>query len=314
MNTIYTDNSTYRVNVSGNSTPANQLTLSQLFAVNWQTDLIRSDGQFASLRSNPVQIDAANVGGFFTASTGGGNDNSIASYGGTAGTNLRWAEALWEVSMGLSLPQLVNGTPDQPDAPAFVPSNDPNFFTGTGQPACISCHGAGGSSLMHGFATFADIFDFTNQGLIYNTSPLVNQQKSLGSNFTTRNAVLNCLLGKSYPAGTPCNPKSNSQNVAPTQKWDLSQWQSGGLLAYMGWTGATSGTGLNSLGSGIANAALTYQFMVSRVLSEICPNSGMSLETRATIATTAQTLDQGSGNNPFGYIVATIAADPNCHW
>jgi hypothetical protein len=151
MNTIYSDNSTYTVNVAGTGTHANLLSLKSLLAVDWQTDLIHTAGQTAKLPGSmpPTQIpiDVASVGGYFTASGATQPDNSIAAYGGAAGTNLRWAEALWEISMGLSLTELAAGTPAQSNVPAFVPAGDPNFFTGTGQPACMSCHGTGASAL-----------------------------------------------------------------------------------------------------------------------------------------------------------------------
>ena len=193
---LWSDNSTYLITgVSGATGPMHVLSLTQaqLANVNWTTNLVQVSGQTANALDSKgnatlVTIPAMHVGGFMTASDRPG-DFSIAQYGFTAGTNLRAIESLYEVSMGLTLPQLItmNGVKAQL-APRFIPGQDPNFFVGQGQPACLSCHGGGAASLTHGYATLADLFDFDNNsggdGLIYQdpTTVATQDRKSLGSN------------------------------------------------------------------------------------------------------------------------------------
>jgi hypothetical protein len=250
---LWSDNATYLINVGGTNMNTSAVSAAQLAAVNWQTDLVRVPGQTAVIAinstTNPVTvtrgpIDTKHVGGYFTLSTKVG-DNSIAMYGGTAGTNLRWIEALYETTMGLTLPELV--IMDKATAqvvPRFVPENDPNFFVGTGQPACMSCHGGGVSNLTHGYSTLANMFDYDGQfGLRYfNTAvQTTGTQKSLGSVSGNRSSVLKC----DFKSFTTCNP--DSEGADANQTWDLTTWQQGGLLALMQWNGPVTGEGLNSL-------------------------------------------------------------------
>ena len=74
----------------------------------------------------------------------------------------------------------------------------------------------------------------------------------------------------------------------------------------MGWNGPITGNGLNALGAALGKASLVYQFMVQRVIGEICPQGSISAAQQASIASMAQSKDS------FGYIVASVASDPTC--
>jgi hypothetical protein len=174
------------------------------------------------------------------------------------------------------------------------------------------------------------MFDF-GQGIeFFSGGAKAGQGKSMGSNAADRGKVANCVEKGSFQNGfTTCNPLSsdnplNTGNPGPaqTQTWDLTQWQNAGLLTFMGWQGAITGTGLNTLGAAIGKASLTYSFMVARVLNDICPGGTMPVGTTTTqgtqlyIAAQAQSLDNQPTPTtaPFGYIVASVASDPTCHW
>ena len=298
---LWSDNATYLINVGGTQMHAMSLSATQLNAVNWQTDLVRVANQNAvDENNNALTIPPQHVGGYLTLSDRPGDD-SIAQYGLTAGTNLRAIEAIYEITMGLTLPELVimDGVIPQL-APKFVPEQDPNFLVGQGQPACLTCHGGGASNLAHGYATMADKFDFNSNGLTYIATPAISTMKSLGSNPNNRTNTNTCNLAKF----TTCNP--DSYGADPNQAWDLTSWQQGGLLGQMGWQGAITGEGLNALGTAVGQAALVYQNFVSRVIQEICPLGSISSSSQQAIAKTAQTQDS------FGYIVAMVASDPSC--
>jgi hypothetical protein len=299
---LWSDNSTYMINVAGTPTHAMKLSAAQLLAVDWKTDLVRVAGQMAvDQNNNPIAIPPKHVGGYLTLSSQAG-DGSVAAYGLTAGTNLRAIEGIYEITMGLTLPELVvmDGAKAQL-VPRFVPETNANFFVGQGQPACLTCHGGGASSLNHGYATMADVFDFDpNNGLTYIAAPTTGSMKSLGSTPNNRANTLTCNLAKF----TVCNPDSYGADTQQT--WDLSTWQAGGLLSTMGWKGAITGEGLNALGAAVGQASLVYNFLVQRVIGEICPLGDIGSAQRASIASQAQAQDS------FGYIVAQVASDPSC--
>ena len=167
--------------------------------------------------------------------------------------------------------------------------------------------------MTHGYSTLVDLFNYdTVPGLEFIAAPKTATMKSLGSNTATRTNVANCLSTHSFPAGfTTCNP--DSLGASTTQAWDLTSWQQGGLLASWGWTGAVTGTGLNALGVAVGQASIVYQYMVSRVIGEICPLGSVSAASQAAIASEAQTgaLAAADKDN-FGYIVASIASDVSC--
>jgi hypothetical protein len=299
---LWSDNSTYLINVNGTQTHAFGMTAAQLEAVNWQTDIVRVAGQMAvDVNNKPIEIPAKHVGGYLTLSNKAG-DGSIAAYGLTAGTNLRAIEGIYEITMGMTLPELVamDGAKAQL-VPKFVPETNPNFFVGQGQPACLTCHGGGASNLTHGYATMADIFNFDpSNGLTYIAAPTTNTMKSLGSNSNNRSATSTCNLAQF----TICNP--DSYGADPGQAWDLSTWQAGGLLSQMGWSGPITGEGLNALGQAVGQAGLVYNFLVQRVVGEICPLGMIGSAQIANIAAQAQ------AQNSFAYIVASVASDPSC--
>src|SRR5262249_29687249 len=141
-------------------------------------------------------------------------------------------------------------------------------FRGQGQPACIACHGGGMTSLDHGYAAVANVFDFTGQGLEFIANPTTNTMKSLGSDRRQRQANLLCDL---TATPTPvCNPEST--DVDPQQGWDVSKvWDQSGVLRTMGWQGSVTGYGLQELGYSIAKSWIVYQFFTQRVIGELCP-------------------------------------------
>jgi hypothetical protein len=254
------------------------------------------------------------VGGYMTLSYNKGNvlddgsrngiDNSFAQNGLKDGTNLRAIEGMYESSMGLSLTQMVGSVGASATVtPKFIPQLNPSFSVGQGQPACISCHGAGAANLTHGYAAFADVFDFNQSlGLVYIPTPTTNTKKSLGSNDGLRQVVLTCNLS-SNPA-PDCNASGTA--ASPTQAWDLTSWQQSGLLSQWGWSGPITGSGLNALGASLGQAGLVYSFLVQRVINEICPLGTFNPTQIASIATQAQAQDS------FGYIVSQVASDLSC--
>jgi hypothetical protein len=296
-----------------------ELTPAQLAAVNWQTDLIRVSGQTALVTSQdaagntiytPTPIPAMHVGGYLTLAKllpdgGSAQDFSFAQYGLMNGTNLRAIEAMYETTTGLTLPQMVVSGATSAVVPRFVPKLNPSFFTGQGQPACISCHGGGASNLTHGYATFADKFDFDpDRGLIFIPAPTTDTMKSFGSNDGLRGVVRTCDLTRN-PA-PHCNPDAPI-TATSAQAWNLSLWQTGGLLTQMGWQGPTSGTGLNSLGQALGQAKLVYRFLVTRVVREICPLGSFNDTQIGAIADLAQTQDS------FATIAVQVAIHPSCY-
>ena len=164
ISSIWSENATYLINmtVNGASTPTHSadLTAAQLAAVNWTTSLVQVPGQKAKSNVNPgggpVAIPVKHVGGYVTLSDRVG-DTSFAAFGATSGTNLRMIEGIWQVATGYSLVQVESAQAGANAVPRFVPEVNPNFFHGQGQPACISCHGGGMSSLTHGYAAVASL-------------------------------------------------------------------------------------------------------------------------------------------------------------
>jgi hypothetical protein len=284
ISALWSDNLTCLVNVAGTPTSAFKLSATQLEAVNWDTQLVCTAGQKDTQKG--ATIPAQHVGGYMTLSSSAG-DGSFAQNAFTAGTNLRGVEYMYEIAMGLSLLQMGILDGAVPSAvPAFVPEGDPNFLVGTGQPACIQCHASGASNLTHGYAAFADIFDFDpTNGFVYIASPATSTMKSLGSMSGTRSKVASCIANHAFPSGfATCNPDSLGLGTTSSQNWDLTSWQTGGLLSTMGWTGPIKGTGLNALGMALGQASLVYQFMVQRVINDICPTGSVSSATIASIA------------------------------
>ncbi len=63
------------------------------------------------------------------------------------------------------------------------------------------------SSLNHGYATVANVFDVADSGFVYVSSPTVSTMKSLGSNSGTRKQVQACNLTRTpTPVGNPDSP------------------------------------------------------------------------------------------------------------
>jgi hypothetical protein len=316
ISVLWSQNATYLVNVAGVQMHMGDMTAAQIAAMNWKTDLVQVAGQTALTTSTdtsgntvftPTPLPAQHVGGYMTLNSvqpnGGASDLSFAQYGLKDGTNLRAIETMYETTMGLTLPQMVVTGGTSAMVPRFVPKLNPSFFTGQNQPACISCHGGGASNLKHGYATFADIFDFdVDHGLIYIPTPTTDSMKSYGSNPDLRSTVKSCNLTQT-PAPS-CNPDGPAASA--TQAWDLTLWQTGGMLTQMGWTGPITGSGLNSLGVALGQAKLVYQFLTRRVMREICPLGSFTDTQINTIATQAQTADS------FASIVTAIASDPSC--
>jgi hypothetical protein len=311
---LWSDNVTCLINVNGTATHAFKLSSANpptIDAVNWQTQITCGPGQKDAAGN---AISGNDVGGYTTLSSQAG-DGSYAQNAFTAGTNLRGIEYVYEIGMGLALLDMASldgATPQY--APPFVPEGDPNFFTGSGQPACIFCHGGGVSNVLHGYATVADKFNYDPaKGFQYITAPNTSTMKSLGSDPNKRSQVASCIANNAFPSGfTTCDP--DSQGVDPNQAWDLSSWKQAGVLARMGWTGATNGSGLKALGTAVGQAALTYQFMTTRVISEICPTGTIAAAAQAAIASQAQTNDATPGAlGGFATIVASVASNPACY-
>ncbi len=310
ISTLYSENATYLVNITSNGTTtqthAASLTAAQIASTNWMTALVQTPGQTAS---GGVTIPQKHVGGYTTLSDRV-NDNSFAMYGATAGTNLRMIEGIWEISTGLQLVDVESTDAIPQDAPRFVPEYNPNFFHGQGQTACIACHGGGMSSLNHGYSTVADKFDFDpTNGFTYIATPTIATMKSLGSDPTLRQSKATCDL---TATPTPvCNP--DSLGADPNQGWDVNTtWGASGVLTRMGWRGPTSGQGLNALGTAIGQASIVYQFMVERVIGEICPMGMFTQSDVSTIANAADPNAQPAGTNDIRTIVAMVAANPMC--
>lgn len=315
ISSIWSENATYLVNVTANGVTsqvhAASLTAAQLAAVDWSSSLVQVAGQTAKAQngSTSVAIPDKHVGGYTTLSDRVG-DNSFAMYGATAGTNLRMIEGIWEISTGLQLADVESQNGSPADAPRFVPENDPNFFHGQGQVACISCHGGGMSSLTHGYATVADIFDFdAKNGFTFIATPTTATMKSYGSDPAKRAQTATCNLSKTPTA--VCNP--DSAGASPTQDWDVQKtWASSGVLAAMGWKGPMQGSGLNALGNAIGQSGIVYEFLTKRVVNEICPMGIFTPTQVSAIASAANPYANPAGTDDIRTIVAMVAANPSC--
>lgn len=320
LSTLFSENATYMVaTTDSNGNPvaihAASLTSTQLSTIDWGTALQQVSGQSDA---SGTAIPQKHVGGFTTLSDRI-NDSSFAMYGATAGTNLRMIEGIYEVGTGLQLVDVESTQAIPQNAPRFVPEDNANFFHGQGQPACISCHGGGMSSLNHGYSTVADVFNFDPKaGFTYNwaaieaassTNAKYLLMKSLGSDSTKRVANAACnLAAKPSPV---CNP--DSIGADPNQGWDVSvTWGSNGVLSMMGWTGPTSGQGLNSLGSAIGQTEIMYQFMTQRVIGEICPTGTFSTSDIAQIAAAANPFASPAGTDDIRTIVTLVASNETC--
>jgi hypothetical protein len=95
--------------------------------------------------------------------------------------------------------------------------------------------------------------------------------------------------------------------------WNVSDtWQATGVLTKMGWTGNTSGQGLNSLGANIGKAKIVYEFLTKRVIGEICPMGIFSQDQIAKIAALANPYAVPKGTDDIRTIVANVAIDGSC--
>jgi hypothetical protein len=313
LSSIWSDNSTYLVNVGGTQTHAAALTPAQLAAVNWMTDLVKVAGQNAkAVNGNAVTtvaIPVKHVGGYVTLSDRA-NDNSFAQWGATAGTNLRMIEGIWQIATGLTLVDTMSSNALVQDVPKFIPQYDPNFFQGQGQAACIACHAGGMASLNHGYSTVADLFDFSaTNGLTYIATPTTATRKSLGSDAAKRNGVNTCNLVNAPT--TVCNP--DSIGVDANQAWNVSTtWGPMGILTTMGWQGPTAGQGLNELGSALGQAGVIYKNFVRRVVNEICPLGDLTQADVSRIAAAANPFAMPKGSDDIRTIVAMVASHPSC--
>ena len=310
ISSIWSENATYLVNFGGTPVHASSLTPAQAATVNWQTSLTRVAGQNAkALNGTAVAIPVKHVGGYITLSNAA-NDNSFAMFGALAGTNLRMIEGLWKVATGFTLVDVQSSLARPQDVPRFVPEYDESFFVGQGQSSCISCHGGGFSSLNHGYSAVADVFDYKpDLGLVYIATPTTATRKSLGSDAAKRAANSTCNLAL---VPTPvCNPDSAGADA--NQAWDLTKtWSNTGVLLRMGWTGETRGEGLNSLGVALGKAAVVYQFLAKRVISEICPMGVFSQQEIKHIAAAANPFSTIKGTDDVRTIVALVAAHSTC--
>ena len=309
ISTIFSENATYLVMAPNGTVHASALSAGQLAALDWTKSLVRQDGQNVKAPDgSPVALPEKHVGGFATLSDKP-NDGSFAMYGAMAGTNLRMIEGIWQISTGLSLTDVKSTAVPASFVPKFVPEYDPNFLQGQGQPACISCHGGGMASLRHGYATVADVFDFTgNNGLVYIAAPTQATMKSLGSDPGKRGRTSTCNLSQNP---TPvCNP--DSEGADPDNKWDLSLWKTTGVLNTMKWKGNVSGQGLNELGRAIGQAGIVYEFLTKRVIGEICPMGTFSSAEVSAIALAANPSAEPKGTDDLRTIVAKVASHPSC--
>lgn len=307
---LWSEDATYVVRIMRGDDPVElkigDLTPAELRAVDFRTAIVRRNGQTVRDRDNkPIALPVKHVGGYLTLSDRR-SDTSIAEYGLSAGTNLRMIAALYATTMGFKVEDLASTTDALIQyAPRFVDASDSNFFVGKGQPACLSCHGGGSVSITKGYSVFADVLDYSNvNGLTYRLNVANSPRKSLGSAANLRNSVQRCNTGAPN-FDKDCNPESLT--IDSNQGWDLaSVWGSNGTLNRMGWTGPTSGQGLNALGSALGRAKRVYTFMVERVIKEICPLHSISDETIARISQEAYVADD------FKHIVARVASEPTC--
>lgn len=312
LSSIWSEDATYLVNLNGTPTHSSSLTLAQLATVDWMSMLVKQPGQNArqpGAKASSIAIPSKHVGGYATLSDGT-NDNSFAMWGATAGTNLRYIEGIWEISTGLELMDFASTNATVQEAPRFIPEYDPNFFHGQGQPACFACHGGGLQSLNHGYATVADTFNFDPAvGFTYIDAPTNATRKSLGSDAGKRNQTATCNLVANPTA--VCNP--DSKGIDPNQAWDVSvTWSQQGNLKLMGWTGPTSGQGLNELGKSIGQASIVYENFTKRVINEVCPMGIFSSAEVARIAASANPYASPKGTDDIRTIVNKVAVHPTC--
>lgn len=315
LSSIWSENATYLVNTAAGQLHVADVPADVKAALDWPASLVRIEGQqigsFVNNRptNTKVTLPSKHVGGYVTLSDRP-NDNSYAMYGATAGTNLRFIEGIWEISTGLTLMNVASTDARVQDVPRFIPSNDPNFLHGNGQTACIGCHGGGMASLTHGYAAVADIFDYDqNQGFAFNAAPTTQTMKSLGSDPNKRAATLTCNLNRTPTA--VCN--QDSDGVGTVQAWDVSKtWSNLGILVKMGWTGPTSGEGLNELGAAIGKARIVYEYFVKRVVAEICPLGQFTDADVASIASLANPNIVPKGTDDIRTIVAKVATHETC--
>ncbi len=306
ISTIWSENATYLVISPTTGIPVHAADLSndELAKVDW-TQLVRLGGQQDITGTYlPVSV----VGGYTTLSDRP-NDNSFAMFGASGGTNLRMIEGIWEIATGFALLDVASPAVEVEMVPRFVPIYDPNFFHGQGQTACIACHGGGMTSVGHGYATVANVFDFTGNGFTYIANPTIRTMKSLGSDPNQRNRNFTCDLTRTP---TPvCNP--NSFDVDPAQSWDVSKtWNDTGVLSAMGWKGPVKGQGLQQLGYSIAQSWIVYQFFVHRVIDELCPLGTFTAAEITAIAAAANPWKDPAGTDDLRTIVAAVAASPGC--
>lgn len=319
ISSLWSENATYLVDptMSGQGKHAADVGSAGLDSIDWSQSLIQMSGQTANVvtvnngqsANAPGPIPEKHVGGYTTLSDRT-NDASFAMYGATAGTNLRMIEGIWEIATGLQLTDVESTSALAQDVPRFVPEYNPNFFHGQGQAACISCHGGGMSSLNHGYATVADMFDFdSDDGFTYFANPTTATMKSLGSDPKKRNSTSTCNLTRTP---TPvCNP--DSAGVDPNQGWNVSTtWAAAGVLNTMGWTGPTAGQGLNALGNAIGKARIVYEYLTKRVINEICPLGTFSADDISRIAASANPNVQPAGTDDVRTIVVQVASNPSC--
>ncbi len=305
LSTIWSESATYQVVApNGKVVHAADLSPADLAVVDW-SKMVRTGGQ---QDANDVFIPVKHVGGYTTLSDRQ-NDNSFASFGATAGTNLRMIEGIWEISTGLGLLDVASASATVQQVPRFVPEYDPNFFSGQGQPACIACHGGGMTSVDHGYATVANVFDFSQKGFTYIPNPVINTMKSLGSDRGQRNRNLNCNL---VQVPTPvCNPESN--DVDTRNSWDVSKvWSQTGVLTTMGWQGPQQGQGLQQLGYAIPQSWIVYQYFTQRVIGEICPLGTFTPLEINRIAASANAWADPPGTDDIRTIVAQVASSAGC--
>ena len=186
---LWSESATYLATVTRNGAATQvhgaDLTAAELATLDWSSALVRVAGQNAKAVANgtatPVAIPDNHVGGYVTLSDRP-NDNSFAMFGATAGTNLRMIEGVWTISTGLQVLDFASSDALVQYVPRFVPEYDPNFFHGTGQNACISCHGGGLTSLNHGYSTVGDLWDFdATNGLVYFDVPINWSQFATGA-------------------------------------------------------------------------------------------------------------------------------------
>ena len=305
LSTIWSENATYLViDQNGTARHASHLSAADADAMDW-SKLLRLGGQSDA---NGVFLPVQHVGGYTTLSDDP-RDTSFAVYATTAGTNLRMIEGIWEIATGLSLLDVASVSATVRQTPRFVPVYDPSFFQGQGQPACISCHGGGLSSLEHGYATVANIFDTTGNGFTFIPNATTGQKKSLGSDPGQRSRNQTCNLSRTP---TPvCNPES--PDVDAHYGWDVSvTWDQSGVLKTMGWMGPKTGQGLQELGFAIGKSWIVYQIFTQRVIRELCP-LGTFTETEINrIAAAANPWADPAGTDDIRTIVAQVAISPGC--